>query len=475
MNIIKEEILNQATKLYLEDKLSIWNIANKLNIRYSDLRPQLKQKIQIRKVGESSKITNSEIEKKIANDYINKISRRQLSEKYNLDRSVINRILREKNIKLRNIFESNKKKEIDEKRIINLYNQGLYCSEVAKLMDLSTLTITRKLRKNNIQIRDSHKSNGNNKLRKFNNEQEKEIINNYLMKNMSCGELSRQYKTSHCVISSLLKRNNVIIREGRIQRQKYTINENYFEQIYSPNKYFILGVLYTDGSNMIKDGKYSIGLELQAQDKHIIEYTSNEFNSNKPLSYCKIKNTWKVTITNKRLSIDLSNLGCVPNKTYNLKFPTWLNNEYFSHFLHGLIVGDGCFYKFGKIDSVKFGIELLGTIDLIEKCVGIIKNKLNIPIYVSIKKESNHLLEMRVIGLKNTLKLSNFIFNNTPMIMIRKYLLYEDLIKYILENGRYNKIKKSQEILQAIEIQKDIRNRFGNLIEKHKLENKIAN
>lgn len=38
--------------------------------------------------------------------------------------------------------------------------------------------------------------------------------------------------------------------------KKYTVNENYFENLNSPEKAYVLGFLYADGCNHINDHKY---------------------------------------------------------------------------------------------------------------------------------------------------------------------------------------------------------------------------
>lgn len=456
---MNEEQILEAIKLYQDDKLSLWDISARIGVKYNILRKILKNRTKIRYSGETSRVTTPEQEENIKNDYITGLSIRKLMLKYDVDRSVINRVLREKKVKLRDILESNRKKEFDVNKIIEMYNSGESCSGLGRIFNTTALTITRILRKNNIEIKNSHKPYFQ-KSHNLEGDIEKEIIHKYVNENYSCGELSREYcNGDHCQISKLLTRNGITIVSGRIKSQKYSVDESYFESINTPAKAFIFGLMITDGCVIIKDRKYRITIELQAEDKHVLEFIKSELKSTHPIYRNEKKNTYIFHISNKKMAIDLSNLGCMPNKTYKLTFPISVPEYLFSHFLHGCIMGDGSIYKTKDRPTVLF----LGTHDLIIKTKEYL-NKLGFEGCIHNHEESQHISELTYNGKDSVLRMLTYIYDNAPFIMIRKFKKFEEiLLDRKAEDLRFD---YSYPILEKAEkVYNDIKLKFKDLLD----------
>ena len=100
---------------------------------------------------------------------------------------------------------------------------------------------------------------------------EKEIIDKY-NNGISINKLSKEYKLNWRKIEKILIQNNVEIR------RQYKINENYFDEIDTPNKAYILGLLYFDGSNTsnYENKRYCITITLKQDDCKILEDIKNE-------------------------------------------------------------------------------------------------------------------------------------------------------------------------------------------------------
>ena len=112
---------------------------------------------------------------------------------------------------------------------------------------------------------------------------------------------------------------------------------NYFDEIDTPEKAYILGLLYTDGCRCDRDMHYQIVLKLQDTDVDILYKMQECLQSNRPLKYIitepkmfpngKIyspKNQYALIIDNKQIATSLEKWGIIPNKTYTLKFPDFL-------------------------------------------------------------------------------------------------------------------------------------------------------
>lgn len=456
---MNEEIIKEAINLYQKEKLSVNDIAIKLNIKYNDLRKEIKKHIQLRAIGEAQIITSKEIENKICNEYKEGKSVRFLGVKYNLDRSVISRVLRQNKIELHKKTEENNKISYPREKIIELFKSGRTINSLAEEFNLQHLTVSYLLFKNGLRKSDPRVSN-NYKSKIFNEEQQQVITNLYL-DGWSMSKIANELNTNWGLISRILKTKNVILRDGKKENQKYSINENYCE-IKTPNLYLLFGLLITDGSIKIRDCKYSITIELQKHDKQLLEWVNKEFNSNKPLFYNKKKNTYILNITNKKLVLAFNDLGCIPNKTFTVQYPKWIEENNIFHFIHGLLMGDGSLYSAN--DS--FGINLLGMKNLIEPIRLVINNKINSIVNLHKTPETTGLFTIAYTRL-NCLELCNLIFNNAPMIMPRKYLKYEKIIEYY-ESHKSSQPERLEKVLKkANEIKIDIRTRFKEILEKY--------
>lgn len=109
-----------------------------------------------------------------------------------------------------------------------------------------------------------------------------DIINAYINGETALS-ISKRYNTHDNTIRRILKNNNVEIRGNKITSRKYNVNENYFDNIDTPNKAYILGLLYADGNNHIKNNTVSIAL--QEEDVEILRLINKEIESDRPLSF----------------------------------------------------------------------------------------------------------------------------------------------------------------------------------------------
>ena len=243
---------------------------------------------------------------------------------------------------------------------------------------------------------------------------------------LSQAKIGSIYNVGHYIIGDILRKYNINGRDDSHKGRKYTINENYFDIIDTPNKAYILGLLYADGCNYLP--QHRVYIELQEADKYILDKINQEINSNKPLFFNPLndknsnwQNTYRLNITNKHISIKLNELGLVQNKSLILMPPTWLDTGLIAHFIRGYMDGDGCV-------SEQF-IEIASTKEMclyIQKyCMDIlninatIRNVYNNP-------ESNTKL-LFVNGKRQMKIFLDNIYQNAEMYIQRKYDKYIEL------------------------------------------------
>ena len=123
--------------------------------------------------------------------------------------------------------------------------------------------------------------------------------------------------------------------------RKYTLNEEFFSSIDTPEKAYWLGFLTADGC--IREDIGTVTLHLKAEDAEHLDKLQEALNSNYPVETLLRDNSVCATLTvcSQRLVRDLVKLGLHANKTNTVQpwnAPTALLADYW----RGVFDGDGC-------------------------------------------------------------------------------------------------------------------------------------
>ena len=125
----------------------------------------------------------------------------------------------------------------------------------------------------------------------------------------------------------------------KIDKRKYQVDENYFENLDTENKNYWFGFILADGHIRKQDNMLQIELnnkdvELLIKFKEHIKFEGNiEFNIE--------RKSVKIRIFSENIFNDLIKHGCIQDKTLNLQFHLNIKDEYIHHFLRGYFDGDG--------------------------------------------------------------------------------------------------------------------------------------
>lgn len=133
-------------------------------------------------------------------------------------------------------------------------------------------------------------------------------------------------------------------------RRIYEFNEDYFKNINTKNKAYILGFLMADGcvckSTQDKTSPDRLVIQISYKDRYILEFIQKELGSNYKIKDFIPNGTYSnnmmssLTINSIKLCSDLIKHGIVPNKTGNESFPI-LRENLKRHFIRGFLDGDG--------------------------------------------------------------------------------------------------------------------------------------
>lgn len=180
----------------------------------------------------------------------------------------------------------------------------------------------------------------------FTNEQIKFIEENY--DKMSYNEIGKLLGFTERQIRGRV--NNMGLTKNRV------INSDFFKDIDTPLKAYFIGFIYADGWIVCNpdNGNYEFGMQLQSQDKYILEKLNfmlgnkNKITHKEPKQKIikgRIANSGHsdiLRVYSKDLVYNLINNGISTNKTKKDIYPV-VKNELFFDFLRGYIDGDGCF------------------------------------------------------------------------------------------------------------------------------------
>lgn len=145
-----------------------------------------------------------------------------------------------------------------------------------------------------------------------------------------------------CVINNLRKA-GVKLRNRSDANKTLEVNRDYFREIDTHTKAYLLGLFYADG-NVHKD---TFTIVLQDRDKYLLESIAKEIGMTGRLGFRKPRgitkrDAWSLRVYDKEFCSHLRKWGIVPRKTSRLEFPEFLDKQFTYSFLHGLLDGDGC-------------------------------------------------------------------------------------------------------------------------------------
>ena len=187
------------------------------------------------------------------------------------------------------------------------------------------------------------------KISSFTEDEIREITKLYVEDKINSPEIAKMYDTDKGVIRYLLtKKAKIKMRPYCNSGVKYHFKEDYFDNIDTPNKAYILGILYADG-NVDVEKYHRMKLTLWDIDKPLLEDIRKELGMDKPLNLDKANkeknknrhDAWDLVIYSKHLTKRLNELGCMPRKSLILNFPNFIPENLMSHFLRGYFDGDG--------------------------------------------------------------------------------------------------------------------------------------
>ncbi len=256
-------------------------------------------------------------------------------------------------------------------------------------------------------------------------EKRKEYVINRYKELKNPRALANELGCRDTTVYRFLKRHNIekteLIRKKIDSKNyyKYFINNNYFENIDNEHKAYWLGFLFADGCvHRTKEGRLNLLLGLHERDKDHMEKFQYDISSTYKI--CKAqKNCVRVSYRSTKLCEDLIKLGCIPRKTFNLKFPN-LREDLVHDFLRGYFDGDGCIC----IDK-RTGANVCEFDGQTEFLIGVNKILNSLGIFQKISINNKNCYRIRMQSKNDINILYHYLYDNSTVYMDRKFKKFD--------------------------------------------------
>jgi hypothetical protein len=222
--------------------------------------------------------------------------------------------------------------------------------------------------------------------------------------------------------------------------KKYHINENYFDDINTDEKAWVLGLLASDGNVDTSNSKNIISISQSGENgQKIIEYVKNILESNNPIRQTKTtrQDAYSISFSSKNMVGSLSKYNIIPRKTDTYTFPD-IKNAFYKSFIRGYFEGDGSVGIYQTRKNIYLLIaSIYGNYEFILKCFD------NIPVAGLIQKKKNNKAEIRWNG-KNAFYFMQWLYENNELYKDKKFNIFHEYIE-TYSNQRhfiYDKLKE---------------------------------
>lgn len=251
-----------------------------------------------------------------------------------------------------------------------------------------------------------------------------EIEKMYLEDNLTPAQIGEKFGSKRYQINYLLEKHGIQKSVSQAKR-KYSLNENYFDEIDTPNKAYILGFLYADGyNNRINN---TVVLSLNREDREILEKINKEIGSTKPLFESNYtpddgveRHMLILTMASKHMCESVEKWGLVQNKTFTITFPDFLKEDLIPHFVRGYFDGDGCACSTSDKGRPRFQITLMSSTQFCNGLIDYLETQ-NIHFHINqpLRKSKKNKI-VRSGNNKELPKFINLIYKDADLYLERK-------------------------------------------------------
>ena len=328
--------------------------------------------------------------------------------------------------------------ELEELNICTDYINKLTIDYIKRKYKIDPSVIYRILQKNNISDR-----------KQYTIDITPTIIELYIS-GESCTTIGHKFKMSRDTISDIIRSYDIYVDSDR-HKHIFSIDENVFENIDTPEKAQILGLIYADGCIVHNTNISSI--ILKEDDILYLEKINTYLKYTKPLYlekkegvrqfdngiYYKTKNAYGIRINNKKIKQDLMKWGVEHRKSYTDFLVPNIENKYLNSFILGYFEGDGCITssKIKNRNTISHSFSILGQERFINNLQIIFKRELNIDASVYHRKARPLLRTISITKIKDIIKLYHWLYKDVTFCMERKHDKFCYIMNFLKNSYNY--------------------------------------
>lgn len=256
----------------------------------------------------------------------------------------------------------------------------------------------------------------------------------YKNKDISMDNIAINLNISDRAVRRVLKEEGINTR----LKNRYILDENYFDCIDTESKAYILGFIYADG--FVGDEKFN-NIVIAVNDLEILEFIAKEFKftgnirKTKKGGFENSKCGYSLNFSSKIMASRLREIGLYPNKSLTIDTLPQIDKKLVRHFIRGYFDGDGSivlshntsYYK--AIDGVikyiypTYCFMILGTKGFLEEIIK--EAEFN---YAKIHNTKSEKIKCIKINAKKEFNnIFKFLYDNSTIKLQRKYNKWNEI------------------------------------------------
>ena len=263
---------------------------------------------------------------------------------------------------------------------------------------------------------------------------EKEILENYINKELSYKEIAKIFNVNEKTIKINAKKYGLTSKIGSQGARKHKFNERYFENIDSEEKAYWLGFIAADGCVYKNKQSYRLQINLKGSDIDHLKKFQKAICSDYKITEKKVgkaqSNTCQLKINSTKMCNDLIKNNIIERKSIIFE-PPILNKNLMSHFIRGYFDGDGWITSYKRKNSNGYRNE-----------VGIIGGKKSINYFIDFlpkgfskyeKYKDDKIIQISGSSIKTISETYNYLYENATIFLDRKKNVFENIMSRLTE------------------------------------------
>lgn len=298
--------------------------------------------------------------------------------------------------------------------IVADYNNEMSIKQIIEKYNTSQRLVYRALENQNVSR----------KAKRFSEKQYKNATNDYI-KGMSMEELVEKHGISFVSICKYMRQNGIDYYSGH--GRKHHFNQDYFQELNSPEKVYWFGYLYADGS-INKVNTYDVvpvrlRLNCSKKDRYLIEKFLEALECDTEITDYIPKGTYaqnemsKVAINSKKLCDDLTKNGFrLLKKDSTGDVFNHIDKKFHRDFIRGYFDGDGSITTSQMFFTVEESLGIKIQEILMQNCQ---LNKTSLRKYED--KGYDSLVTLTYGGRLQLIKIFNYLYEDAKIFLPRKH------------------------------------------------------